>query len=218
MQGHFTVSLIDAQGLKDEDFLGAYTKGRLEELLRQLPLLERAEGKNLVNDNFAGFVLNRVMSGGSLPIPYAYETASAALSSVLLLSTATEPTYTEASGDPGYVTVHNMPGSVNTSSAGKLFIEHDVDTPELAVLPNGQEGIVFRSRFLYLPYEGNTTSPNFINSLGIYFCEDGDNDSSARRGIVARIRLKNSAGANITIQKSSKQVLLVEYEFTLLCV
>lgn len=217
MQGHFTVSLIDAQGLKDEDFLRACANGRLKDLLSQLPLLERVEGKNLVNDNFAGYIFYHALSGGDISDPYDFNPGgNGCLATILLSGDTADPTYTEASYS-SYVTMHNLPGSVNTGSAGKRFIEDDVDTPELMVLPSGQEGIVFRSRFLYLPYEA-TCSTYGISSISVFESETANDVSSSRRGIIARVRLKNSAGTKITLGKSSKQVLLVEYEFTLLCV
>lgn len=219
MQGHFKVSLMDAQGFTDEDFRKAHAAGCLQGLLDQLPTLEKAEGKNQVFDNFAGYTLRFVMSGGTLvpTNPLDYDGGNAALATICLSLTSSDPTYTEAQYDGSYRDISVVIDSVNSGSAGKRFIEDDIDTPELTVLPSGQEGIVFRSRFLYFPLEALTTAPNFINSLTIWHAEDADS-SSTRRCSIARIRLKNSAGQKITIQKSSKQVLLVEYEFTLLCV
>ena len=128
------------------------------------------------------------------------------------MTTDSEPTYTEQTNQ--YTNLHNISGSANTSSGGKRFIEDDIDPHLMDADPdgNGRESILFRSRFLYLAAEGNS---NDIRSLGVYFMRDADSTGSFDRARIARIRLKDGGGNPIIINKTSAQVLLIEYRFTL---
>ncbi len=220
MQGYFDVRVKDLCGLRDEDLLRLMTPQgkatpKLSRLLDQLPTRQHAFGKNLVNDNFAGFTHAHVLSGGDISDPYDFGgTANAALGTICLTTNDAEPTYTESSYT-SYTSPSNVPNSVNTSNAGKRFIEDQIETHLIQVDSGGRESILFRSRWMYLAAEAVSSN---IRSLDVLFCEDADHTTSARRGIIARIRFKNSGGSPIIITKSSAQVLLIEYQFTLVTV
>lgn len=218
MQGYFDVQVKDLCGLQDRDLLRLMTpQGKatpeLSRLLDRLPTRQHVFGKNLVNDNFAGFTHSRVLSGGDIADPYDFDGGSAALGTICLTTNDAEPTYTEASYT-GYVTPSNVPNSVNTSNAGKRFIEDQIETHLIQVDSGGRESILFRSRWMYLAAEAVSSN---IRSLDVLFAETGSS-MGIRRGIIARIRFKNSGGSPIIITKSSSQVLLIEYQFTLVTV
>lgn len=220
MQGYFDVQVKDLCGLHDEDLLRLMTpQGKatpeLSRLLDRLPTRQHAFGKNLVNDNFAGYSFLG-FGGGDIADPYDFGglNVAAALATICLTTNDAEPTYQESSYT-SYVTMHNVPNSVNTGNAGKRFIEDQIETHLIQVDSGGRESILFRSRWMYLAAEAASSN---IRSLDVLFSEDADTTSTARRGIIARIRFKNSGGSPIVITKSTAQVLLIEYRFTLVTV
>lgn len=215
MFGQFDVHLKDLPPGGDARLRGMLERGELPELNRlidRMPTRQRAKGRNLVSDNFAGYTFRFCFSGGDITDPYDFDSGNAILATILLMTTDSEPTYTDATNQ--YTNLHNISGSANTSSGGKRFIEDDIDPHLQDADPdnNGRESILFRSRFLYLAAEGNS---NDIRSLGIYFMRDADSTGSFERARTARIRLKDSGGNPIIINKTSAQVLLIEYRFTL---
>jgi hypothetical protein len=218
MIGYFDVQVKDLPpGIDDAVLRGLLTPGgkstpELDRLLARMPTSQRARGRNLVSDNFAAFIFRFAFSGGDITDPYDFDSGNAILATILLMTTDSEPTYTDSTNQ--YTNLHNISGSANTGSAGKRFIEDDIDPHLQDADPdgNGRESILFRSRFLYLAAQGNS---NDIRSLGIYFMRDADSTGNFERARTARIRLKDSGGNPIILNKTSSQVLLIEYRFTL---
>lgn len=217
MQGHFDLTLMDAGGFKDEDFLRAQKDGTIGQMLDSLKVEQKCVGKNQVFDHFAETMFIHLMSGPAVSFPFGNGGTNAAYLGSLVLSTYdSDPTYTETETYGIFTrTVHNVGSSANGSTAGKRFIEDDIIDPDIITDTGGRESIIIRSKFLYLTTEGNS---NNIRSLAIWYDTDADlspTDSSREWGIAARIRLKDAGDNPTIINKTSSQVLLVEYTFTL---
>jgi len=213
MHGTFELTQLDARGLRDEDFRAAARRGRAEDLLRGLPPLGRFRARNLVFDMIPSFLFNRLMGGPAAKGPLIYESGSAALHAMVLLSTDSEPTYEESTWEYTQ-TLYTLPEEVG--SGAKRFIEDVIETTLIQADQTGREHISCRSRWLFLPSEGVSSN---IRSVGIYFCRDGDNTAgNLERGRVARIRIKDAAGRPVIINKTASQVLLIEYTFRLVTV
>ena len=213
MHGTFELTQLDARGLRDADFRAAARRGRTGDLLRDLPVVGRYEGRNLVFDMIPSFLFNRLMSGPAAKGPMIYESGSAALSAMSLLTTSAEPTYEEYTWEYGE-TLYTL--QEHAGGGGKRFIEDVIETTLIQSNQAGREAVDCRSRWLFLPSEGVSSN---IRSIGIYFARDGDyTGGNSERGRVARVRIKDAAGRPVIINKTSSQVLLIEYTFRLVSV
>lgn len=226
--GHFDVQKMMACGLTDADFTRAIKEGRIKELLKKLPVVQRCSGSNRIFDNMAGYILHRKLSLPACAGPF-YRTENnppAALTWILLANTDGDTTsYTEDSDNwDGWGYNRNMNtgvNSVNTSSAAKRFEEDQIYgwTIGKDLDSNGRESIYFRNAFLYLPTEGYTSGGYDIRSIGIYYASDGDSapalDYYTSTALIGRVRLKDSAGNKIAVTKNTSEVLFVEYTFQL---
>ena len=209
MQGHFDIYLQDAQGLKDEDFILARQEGRLNSLLKELPVDEEVHCGNQVTHMYPIAIWREAMNHGFPSGAYPMERgAGVPFYNITILSDTSEPAYTDWWG--GYNTLHNQPYSVNTGNAGKRFVAHDEELL-VDVGADGRESVFLRERWLYLPSQ---VVSNEIRSVGVYWCEN-ITDGNDERGLVARVRMKNAGGQPITLNKSSSQTLLIQYTFTL---
>lgn len=210
MQGYFDVKLLDASDYKQA--LRELEGVELLELLDRMPIVQRAQGSNLVFDNFAAYVFFTLFSGGDVQDPFdtGGTTLNAYFSTLVLQTTDTEPAYTDFSTQSA--TADAVTGSIGGGSSFKRFIEDDVEAELIQAGASGREVVTFRSRFLWSSAEGNSSS---IKSLGAWYCADADLTTSQTRATAARIRLKDSGGNPITVVKDSSKVLLVEYTFTL---
>lgn len=209
MKGKYNVTLLDAGGLGDEDFEMARRDGSLDALLTGLDVEQRAETDNLVFDNFAAYIFRWLFSGGDITDPYdvGNGTTDAALATMCLLTTDTDTTYTEQSA--GFWDVSTVGNSANTSSGGKRFVEDTIVSPPLVAVTAGKEEVFCKSRWLYLPSQGVSSA---IRSIGTFFYFDADaTGNSSQRSSISRVRLKDSAGRNITLRKTDKNVLHIEY-------
>lgn len=213
MKGHFDVTLLDSGGYSDEQFRRAIDGGRIDQLLAVLKVEQKLSQQNLVNDGAASFCLDHCFSGPQALSPY-YLNSRGMLNNVLLMTTDADPTYGETTNQ--FTEAYSVTGTIGGGSsnvAAKRFVADTVDQHQLAVMSGGREGIFFRSRWLWLPYEGVS---NDIRSLGVYYSRSSSNiGSSTDRGRIARVRLKDDQGRNVILNKTSRQVLLVEYEFSL---
>lgn len=220
MKGRFNLSLKDSGGYKDEDFISAQSNGEILPFLDSLETKQNIEADNLVFDHVAEFFFVNMMSGPAVSFPYGIGgTGNGYLGTLVLSTYDTDPTYTETETYGVFSrTGHNVGSSANGSTAGKRFIEDDIIDPDIIIDSNGREACLVRSKFLYLPSEGVS---NDIRSLAIWFDTNADlapTDSSREWGISARIRLKDSGGNPIIINKTASEVLLVEYTFTLVSI
>lgn len=215
MKGKFNVTLLDAGGLGDADFERARHEGRLDALLAGLEVEQRAETDNLVFDNFAAYTFWALFSGGNIADPFdgGDKLVEAALASMCLLTTGADPTYTEQVDS--FSTPSSVTNSANASSGGKRFVEDTIVTQQIAVT-SGKEEVFCKSRWLFLPSQG---ASNSIKSIGAFYYVDADNTGSGSlRSGISRVRLKDSAGRNITLRKTDRNVLHIEYGFFLTAV
>jgi hypothetical protein len=218
MQGYFDVKTLGARGLKDEDFERAIKEGAIHSLLADLKLHQHARGRNMINDNFAGHVLQRLFQTGPCASYYNEENEgapSASLAFIALETTDSDPTYTESWGYVGgSMSIYNVQdGAAESSYGSKRFEQDEIDPYELWVHTDGREAISFRNRVLWLPTQGVS---NNIRSIGIYFNENGDSTGSYYAAIAktGRIRLKDTNGKKVILTKNDREVLIVEYTFT----
>jgi hypothetical protein len=203
MEGHFNLTLMDAGGIPDAVWKAARREGRVRELLRGRKVKARARTKNLVFDNFAGYTFVQLFSGPAVTNPYGNGgTAAAYFALVTLDNRDADPTYEET------VVAYQV-----DSYSYKRFIEDDADTPDIVADPSGRERVIFRSRFLWTPVESVASN---IRGIATWHGSDADNTGNYfDRGSASRVRLYDSKGRKITINKTILDILLVEYEFTL---
>ena len=217
MQGYFDVKTMDARGLRDEDFEQAIKAGDIRSVLADLKVQRHCAGKNMLNDNFAGYVLDRLFSLPACATYYNEEAdgaPSASLAFINLMTTDTEPVYTDAYSYRNTGTnIHNMQDSINTTSSAKRFEEDEIEAWRVWVPSDGREAIKFRNRVLWIPSEGVSSN---IRTIGINYNENGDGVGGYNQalGRVGRIRLKDTAGNKVILTKNDREVLLVEYTFT----
>lgn len=225
-EGHFTGKLINAKGLRDEDFSKAIREKRLDALLASLPVDQVVRCHNRIFDNMAGYILSKLFQTGNPGWPYYVtdEGPPAALAFVCLLNITSETTdYKEDWGVQCYYNYDETDGISNVGDSvggagnysAKRFEEDQITAWEIAKDTSGRESIYFRNRLLWLPSHAVSSS---INSLGIFFCSDGDDDNLgyyACIGRIGRVRFRDNAGTPVTLNKTSNQVFLVEYTFSL---
>lgn len=223
MQGRFNISLMGARGLKDQDFDQAVREGRIDDLLKELPVEQQFLNQhNRIMDNMAGYFLDNLFSLGNCGYPYYTRQDAppeAALAFITLLTTDGEPTYTEDWGIEGsnsYLPLHNVYETAGALT-GKRFEEDEITPWELWSDTTGRNAIHFRNRFLYTPSQAVSSN---IKSVGIFFHEDGDGTGSywVARARIGRVRIKDAGGNPVTLNKLASQVLLVEYTFSLVAV
>jgi hypothetical protein len=213
MQGHFELTLLDAAGYTEQDFQRARKKGHLDALLARLVVDQKCEARNKI---LHGLVANLFQSagfgGGDITNPYDHATTHAALGFICLLTTTSEPTYTDTTNQS--ISIHNVTGTVESTTAGRRFLSDQIVDHSIYKSSDAREAIHFRSKWLYAP--GQATSSN-INSVGVYFRQQAQSNppDGYANGITARVRIKDSGGNPVTLNKTATKVLLVEYVFTL---
>jgi hypothetical protein len=215
MLGRFDVHLKPARGLRDGDFLEAIRRGKIGRLLAELPTEQRAQARNQIFDNMAGYHLDHSFSGPQTAYPYYFDSGNAALAHICMTNLDADPGYTDDWS--AYTNLHNMTGSVNGSNAGKRFVEDGITDHVQESDPdgNGRESLRYTERWLYLPTQ---IISNQIKSISIGFHTNADSAGNQETGMIGRVRLKDSKGRNVAISKTSKHVLLVQYEFTLVTI
>jgi len=218
MRGHFDLALMDACGLKDEDFEKARQDGTIEELLAGLPVKRKVRTDNLVHDNFAAYCFNRNMSGPDITDPFDFVGAGdwSALGFMSLQTTDDEPGYTDLDYDQSIGIQSAGAPAAAASTGAKRFVDDAILAPEIVVDPNGREAVISTHKFLWTPLQGVSSN---IRSPTVFFDErNSDTVGACRRASIARVRLKDSAGNPTILTKNSNEVLLVEYTFTLVSV
>jgi hypothetical protein len=216
MQGHFDVQLKPAGGLDDAAFIEAIRRGEIGKVLAKLPTEVHSKTGNQLFDNFAAYHLQHCFSGPQVAYPYYLNGANAALAHICLSSRDEETdTYTEDWST--YNSMHNQRETVNSSNAGKRFVEDGITDHVQESDPDslGRESIKYTERWLYLPSQ---VISNVIKSVIIGFHRNGDSTGAQEIGSIGRVRLKDSQGRKIAISKTAKHVLLVQYECTLVTI
>jgi hypothetical protein len=224
MHGHFNISLRDARGYEDPKHWSCLSPQEQLALHNSFGEVQRVSCDNQVFDNWAACMFLWMMGGGSISNPYNKDDGGGKKiiwGFICLLNTSSEPSYTEASNQ--VIRPTQVSGSVDTAdsvnAAAKRFVLDDIDDHTIRSLDSldGREGVQYSARWLYLPYQSNSS---VIRSIGVYYNEAQSGDEVTTEsndiGIIARTRLKDGAGNPIVINKTSSQSLLVEWEFTLL--
>lgn len=218
-KGHFDLQLKDCQGFTDADFDQAVEEGRIDDLLKGLPLEERLRTDNMIFSWMAAHLFQRLFSGGDVTDPWDYgDSSTAYFAFILLMTTDSEPSYTEQwwrwnSYAEQYMA--EQAGTVEASTAAKRFEEDQISDWVIWQDSDGREAVHFRNRWLYTPSQANSST---IRSLGIYAHTDGDDTYRDYYHFMARsgrVRLKDTGGNPVTLSKNSNQVLLVEYTITM---
>lgn len=214
MQGFFDVQVKDACGLSDDAFRGLSGK-ELDRLLARLRTVQHAPWhKNLVNDMMAAWLFQHTMSGGGIGFPYdGGGVGGGGLANLILSQTDAEPGYQD-SWNSSYVNMHEGQDAANTSSGGKRFYDDQVESHLITLTP-AKEELYFRSRFLYTPSQGVSSN---IRSIAYYYSDNADNTGDNDRGLFGRVRLKDSGGSPIVVNKTAAQVLLVQVIFKLVTI
>lgn len=225
MQGVFTLTKYDAQGLSDQAFDEASKKGKLKELLSTLKVHQECKAvSNRIFDNMAAYLFFHKFSGPDIGVPFNQQafgaSVVASLGTICLLTTDSGTfNYEEFVDEPGSVNNHqNLVDAVNLVDAAKRFVEDSsvvYDRATHVVTDPGslsREAISFESNWIYAT--GEVVSTN-IRSLGIYFSEWADSLGGPERSRIGRVRLKDANGNPIILHKTNLEVLLVKYTFTL---
>lgn len=211
MQGHFDIWRKEARGLGDEDFLASMKDGSIDELLASLDTSYALRQKNQVHDAFSLMVYRLVF--GRFPNGFGQHIHSQKIYpfvTVALQTESSEPTYYHHwSISANYDAVQWLIGA--GSSGVKFFVTGNVDTTRVLTDTDGVEALHLKERWLWLPSQGVSSQ---IRSVGI-FGAHSNTTGGAYRSATARIRLKDASGFPITLNKTSSQVLLLQYTFTL---
>lgn len=221
MQGRFDLVKRDSGRLTDADFLKAKEEGCLQQLLEELPLVQRYHAQqNRIFDNMSGYLLDKLFSLPNCAAPYYYTDygPQAALAFICLLNLDGDTdSYTEdwvSYGVRGYEVAYTV-----GSSAAKRFEEDQIEAWSIWSNADGRKAINFKNKWLYLPTQAVSSH---IRSIGIFFRSDADGLLSEyynrRTGRIGRVRLKDETGKSVIVTKNSREVLLVEYTFTLVSV
>lgn len=214
MRGRMIGKLVEAGNYGDEAFIQAEREGRLDEFIAGLPVVQNIDCKNLVLDNFVGMVFQFMLGAGStgFAVEGTYDY------SLFSLHTNTgEPTYTEYSGSAYYAGgadgLGNQP--TNPQYAYKWCLYNVGEPPRMVsdIDGEGRNSITMVNRFLFLPSQGPMAG---IRSCGLWWSSNGLNTGNHHYGLVTRIRLKDSGGNPITLDKSTSQALLMDYRLTLI--
>jgi len=220
-KGIARVALYDTPGFSEKDvsrILGPRDKrrpGSIDDFLSGMESIQEFKSENLLNDNCSAFFFKYMMSGGGIPSPYNNgSTANSLFSLVILTTTNSEPSYTDSSNEWGdaYNLSGNIGGGSSNSSRGVKFF--DIDSIEDGLVyedSNGREAISYRSRWLFLPNQGVSSS---IAGFSVYFSEDGDNNNSKYRGRSGRVLFRDGNGTPIIVNKLSTRTMFLEYTIT----
>lgn len=214
--GHFDLALKDAKGFGDEAFIEATRQGRLSRMLDDLPTELEAHTDNLVMDGIVLYLGFNLFQVGDRPNGVRVDLISgggaAWFTSVCLMTTDSEPDYqSEWYRNGGYdlFGMSNVPESANSSTGGKRFKDDASETTDVRSDPGGRESVTYRDRWLYLPTQG--TSSN-IRSIAVRVSNNAQGfGNDFYIGRAARVRIKDGGGNPIIINKTTSQVLLVEY-------
>ncbi len=220
-KGIAKVALYDTPGLSDADILkilGPRHKrrpGSVDKFLSSMDAIQEFKSGNLLNHMCPAFMFKAMMSGGSIPAPYGNGPTTSSLFSLIILTTiASEPAYIDSSivwSNP-YELPGNIGGAASNSARGvKLFDINEIEDGLVYEDPNGKEAISYRSRWLFLPSEGVSSS---IAGFSVYFSEYGSGTAGNYRGISGRLLFRDGNGTPIIVNKLSTRTMFLEYTIT----
>jgi len=220
MIGVCNLSLRDAGHLPKDPAWWAKRPNK-EQLKLALACEERqkASMKNLVFDNFAPSVFwGAVGSGLAAEYPYSQDGSNGCFFAfVCLLTSDYEPTYQEVYSNSTWPSNTTETANNNADNGAAKLINQTIETPLYRSLPavDGREGIHLRMRWLWLPYQGISSN---IRSVGMHYrrYSTWPMSQQGEQARSSRVLIKDSGGTPLIINKTSSQVLLVEWNFYLL--
>jgi len=209
MKGHFDLRLLETPGLTPE--LVAAWRARGLDPVRELLSYEEAgrwQVDNLVFGVSPSYLYKQAWSGATAYGPL--DTRSALLKYLILTSTSAEVAYMgEETYSAGGAPPSNVPDIV-TSNAYKEFINGCFVPQEIAADPTGRDAVYGTFKFLFYP--GEATS-NVIRSVTLWSIAYWSGQNYRVR--VGRVRIKDSGGSPVTLDKGATQSLFVQYTFTM---
>jgi hypothetical protein len=212
--GKFKTQLLTTEGYTDDDLEVARKEGHLADIVdNQLDVVEEHGGKNMWGDNIAPWFFNTHFSGAG--------NGEAAIGSMylhfvgLMYGPDTEVSYTEL-WDGGYWhgTIHDYSYNIGGSAkaGAKRFEEDSIDGWTSWSDPD-REALWFRDRWLWTPTQAIY---NGIRSIGIHWSHSPTATGDAfELGRFGRVRLKDSNGVPVAINKTRYHCFMVEYTFAI---
>lgn len=213
MQGFFDVQVKDARGLPDELFKGLGGE-ELDRLLAKLPMVQHApQNKNMIAHWMPAWNFRHVMSGPAIGGRWNDGgVGDGGLHKILLASTDSEPTYQDG-WQSGYVDINEGENNVGSGSGKRFYDDHTES--ELITITPGKEELYMRERFLYTPSQAVSSN---IRTISYWYGDNVDSTGDQDVGIFGSVRLKDSGGSPIVINKTAAQVLLVQVIFKLVTI
>lgn len=215
MQGHYDITLARAGEYTDEQWRQGLKSGNFSKMAGETGVDQRIAGHNLIYGAYSPYIFDHVFSGPTAPDPLDDDaSASAALSLITLDNNTAEPAYDTYlySSNKRPWELDNATPSFSGGVNHKIFIEQDDVAHEVISDPSGRSAVTCRSKFLWTTSQGNA---NDIYSFAVWHSRNADTSSYGYRVQMGRIRLKDSNGTPMVLVKTSANVLLVEYTFTL---
>lgn len=223
MQGHFDLTMLHTPGLTRELIEAVRREGgdpAVDKYIRSFQQDAEWHGNNLVFQSHPSYLFYQAMSATSMYYSTGYSITINAFYWVALTSSSTEPAYTTVGTEHIYtanMAPTSIPNLLGGSGGLKTFNQTIVDR-EVKSDAAGREAIYAKFKWLYLP--GECTSDQ-IKSIDIFYIaryEDPYYYSGVGHARVARIRIKDSGGNPVTINKLATKSLLIEYTHTLVSI
>lgn len=216
MQGHFDLQMLHTPGLTRELIEAVRREGgdsKVEEYLRRFQQEGEWHTDNLVYQIYPGYLFYNAMSATSA---YGTAIAGSGLSKIMLTTIASEPAYTVVNSANIYQASsydYNLPDSPvpGSTSPFKMFVDDCIVAHTIASDAGGRESIYGKFKWLYLPGECTSDQIRSISIWGSTTTIGGFSNHTRH----ARVRIKDSGGNPVTINKAATKSLLVEYTFTM---
>jgi hypothetical protein len=135
---------------------------------------------------------------------------------IYLATLSTEPSYigdvyTQDVNSSGMI---YTPTGIVSNTAVKKFIDECVVTPDFKSDAGGREAIYAKFKWLYLPGECTSDQIRSLIVVGTPSYVEWDYNGRTKTRF-AHVRIKDSGGNPVTLNKIATKSLLVEYTFTL---
>ena len=218
MQGRFDLQMLHTPGLT-QDLLDAVRReggdAAVMEYLQRFPVDGQWAMDNLIFKTAPSYFYYQALSnpGNYFTTGYGWN-APTLFAWIALTQTSTEPSYTGEvyTLDFGW---DSTPDMVGGTSSHKVFINNCIISPDFKSDPNGREAIYAKLKWLYLPGEATHSSIRSVTYYSSCRLDYTTSNFSVGHGRTGRVRIKDSGGNPVTINKASNKSLLVEYTFTM---